>query len=45
MKKAYQAPEVKALGSFESLTQAAQSGGRLDATYSVNTPEPELTFS
>lgn len=45
MKKEYNAPEVKALGSFESLTQAAQNGTRLDATYAINTPEPELTFS
>lgn len=45
MKKSYEAPEVKALGTFESLTQAASDGAATDAVFSNDTPRGDLTFS
>jgi hypothetical protein len=44
-KETYQAPEMEALGSFEELTQAAQIGNALDASYHTDTPIDDLTFS
>lgn len=45
MKKYYETPEVEALGSFESMTQALSAGPLLDATLCDVDPVPVDTFS
>jgi len=44
-KISYETPSVDALGSFESLTQAATTGSILDSAEPAGTPVSELTFS
>lgn len=44
-RKAYEAPTLAVVGTFETITQAASSGGRLDATFPDGTPASQLTFS
>jgi hypothetical protein len=41
----YEKPLVERVGSFEEITRAASDGNALDATFPVNTPFSELTFS
>lgn len=43
--KPYVKPSVKLLGSFAELTKGESRGSRLDASFPVNTPFSELTFS
>ncbi len=38
MKKSYQAPQLIVHGTVAQMTQATNSGDRLDKTYTVNTP-------
>lgn len=45
LKVAYQAPEVVNLGSFEDITAGSKGGEALDASYPVETPKSQLTFS
>ena len=45
MKKTYTKPTVEKVGTFESVTKAAGSGNLLDATFPLNTPFSDLTFS
>jgi len=44
-KGAYEAPRMVKVGDFETVTQAAVRGRRLDATFSVDTPIDEVTLS
>ncbi len=44
-KTVYETPELVEVGSFETLTQGTQNGDSLDATFPVNTPRGQLTFS
>lgn len=44
-KTKYEAPTLEVVGSFESLTRAAVTGGHLDKSFPVGTPDPALTFS
>jgi dihydroorotase-like cyclic amidohydrolase len=44
-KKQYESPTLTVVGTFESITQAAQSGGHTDALFPPNTPFGDLTFS
>lgn len=43
--QAYEAPSVEKIGTFESITQHAGSGRRLDASFPTDTPFEDLTFS
>lgn len=45
MKTAYETPTVADLGTFETITQGARTGARLDASFPVGTPDENLTFS
>ena len=44
-KLAYERPELTNIGSLEVITQGASSGTALDATFPVQTPFSDLTFS
>ncbi len=44
-KSTYDRPELTNIGSLEAVTHAASVGGRLDATFSTDTPVSDLTFS
>lgn len=44
-KSVYERPSMAKVGSIEEVTQAASSGSALDATFPVNTPFADLTFS
>ncbi len=44
-KLAYEAPTLTLVGSFEAVTQGQARGGHLDATFPVQTPFGQLTFS
>ena len=44
-KKQFVAPVLIEYGKFEELTQAAQTGSRLDAAFNSQTPVNQLTFS
>ncbi len=44
-KAAYERPTLVVHGTFEEITQANVTGRRLDATFAVETPVEELTFS
>lgn len=44
-KASYEAPRMTKVGDFETVTQAATRGRRLDATFSVDTPIDEVTLS
>jgi hypothetical protein len=44
-KEQYSAPELKEIGSFESLTQGGSATGLTDAVYPVGTPSSALLFS
>lgn len=46
-KLTYVAPQVRAYGSLESLTQGKSSGTNVDATFVVTpgTPLPQFTFT
>jgi len=43
--KVYQTPELVEVGSFESITKAAETGNFTDADFPTNTPFSDLTFS
>lgn len=43
--RAYETPELIEVGSFESITRAAEVGSTLDATFPDGTPFDDLTFS
>jgi len=45
VKKSYAQPKLTAYGSVEVLTQAAATGTRTDATFTVGTPFGDVTFS
>lgn len=44
-RKEYETPELTKIGSFEEITQANGAQVALDASFPVNTPFDELTFS
>jgi len=44
-KEAYNAPEMVALGSFETITQGGSSTGTLDSQFPVGTPSQANVFS
>lgn len=44
-KSVYERPSLAKVGSIEEVTQAASSGGQLDASFPVTTPFADLTFS
>ena len=41
----YEAPVLAILGKFETLTQGASIGAKLDAAFPAGTPKEDLTFS
>lgn len=41
----YTAPRLNRLGSLEKLTLGSSDGYALDATFPINTPKSDLTFS
>lgn len=43
--EAYQAPAVTSYGPVADLTAGTSDGNNLDATFPVNTPRGQLTFS
>ncbi|MGH8893531.1 MAG: lasso RiPP family leader peptide-containing protein [Actinomycetes bacterium] len=45
MKRSYEAPELRVVGSVRALTLAATDGDQLDADFPDNTPRGDLTFS
>lgn len=45
MKKAYETPKVQEIGSVHELTLGSNDGDVTDATFPVNTPKKDLTFS
>lgn len=45
IKEAYTAPELVALGSFETITQGGSSTGALDSQFPVGTPSTTNVFS
>ena len=44
-KKAYEAPRLNEVGSLRDLTRGSSDGNSLDASFPVNTPKRNLTFS
>lgn len=45
MKRTYEAPTVKVVGSVRQLTLGSSDGETTDAAFPVKTPKSELTFS
>jgi hypothetical protein len=43
--EAYEAPELRVLGSVQELTFAAAAGASLDQDFPVGTPSTDLLFS
>jgi hypothetical protein len=44
-KMTYQPPKCEEVGSFAAITQGASVGSVLDASFPINTPFEDLTFS
>lgn len=45
LKQDYVMPDVTLLGTFETITEGAFDGSKLDAAFPTGTPKPALTFS
>lgn len=41
----YERPTIERVGSFEEITKGAASGAALDASFPIDTPFEDLTFS
>ncbi|BEV11571.1 lasso RiPP family leader peptide-containing protein [Asticcacaulis sp. DW145] len=44
-KAEYVSPRITKVGDFQTVTQAARTGGRLDAAFSASTPLSQITLS
>jgi hypothetical protein len=41
----YEAPKVKKIGDFETITKGNHTGSFIDADFNAHTPANQLTFS